>query len=89
MLRARVYTENKNLQALCQIASGYFDSYSVIGCGGVWEGKHEPAVIFEILRDTTLRSMTYAVEDFGHDVKDYNKQEAVLYTIDEVTGGTL
>lgn len=85
MLRARVYTENLRLPELCKIADGYFDGYTVIfNAGGSWKGKHEPAVIFEILEDSTERSLIFAIEDFASDVKDFNQQEAVLYTIEEV-----
>lgn len=75
MKRARIYTENKNLHNLCLIADQYFESYSVIGCGGVWHGKHEPAVIFEVIGADVLE-----VRAFALDVKAYNRQEAVLVT---------
>jgi hypothetical protein len=86
MIRARVYTENKRLVELCQIADGYFKGYTVFGAGGSWKGKHEPSVCFEIIEDTTEKSMTFAVEDFASDIKRFNEQEAVLYTIEEIKG---
>jgi len=83
MIRARIYTENKELHDLCRLVSEFFDSYTVYGGGGVWNGKHEPSITIEIIADSPRMQ---SLEDLCRLIKDFNKQEAVLYTLESIRG---
>lgn len=86
MLRARLYTENKELPDMCQLASLYFLSYTVFGGGGVWNGKHEPSITFEVIENTSKDFMRSRLKALAEDIKSFNKQSAVLFTIEEIEG---
>jgi hypothetical protein len=71
MYKAKIYTKNQNMSQLCTLADAYFGDY-------VFHGGDQN-VMFQFEKDTTEKSMQYAVEDFVADVKELNgKVEYIL-----------
>ncbi len=72
----RIYTEDKpNLAAL---ASGYFDSFTLLKGIGYWKGVPEPCVIIEVIQ--TQGFIAPEVRALAREIKSENHQETVLIT---------
>jgi len=75
----RIYTENKNRSKVEEIASAWFDAYTILEATGYWKGTREPSLILEFLTDkaSTVRVVAQLI-------KGHNVQEAVLVVSSEV-----
>ena len=71
----RIYTEDKS--NLANLTSNYFDGFTILKGIGYWQGEAEPCVIVEIIdsKDKWLTVIALAL-----DIKEANKQQAVLIT---------
>ena len=80
--RYRLYTEDLNRKTLARLFDRHFNSYSVQEQKGVWNGKAEKSLVFEIICDEReALILPYIAED----IKLHNKQEAVLITTEQIT----
>lgn len=85
MKRIRIYTEDKNREAIYRIVSDCFDSFTVFNCTGFWKGQIELSMCVEILVDARKCAVTgipALIKAMCARIKDENEQESVLYTID-------
>lgn len=76
----RIYTENKNLDLVKTILNESFDSYTLIETTGSWNSVEEKGLIIEVVDDIDDPTYLYVAKQ----IKDLNKQEAVLTTTQEV-----
>jgi hypothetical protein len=77
----RLYTEDKNREAIKEIVGQAFDGYSVIPCVGVWKGTEENGLIIEIIADESWAVAT--AQRIGEEIKQANQQEAVLISVQD------
>jgi len=75
----RIYTENKNLEGIKMILNRAFESYTLLEGIGVWKGTEEKSLIIEVLSATPPAYFKIVAED----IKELNKQEAALLTVQE------
>jgi len=70
-----IYTEDK--PNLADLASKHFDGFTILKGVGYWQGEAEPCAVIEIIdsKDKWLTVNTLAL-----DIKEANKQQAVLIT---------
>lgn len=82
MFRYRVYTEAKNEARLNELIGDDFKGYTVLKSLGVYNGKVENALVFEIV--TGDASALSCIKQICNIIREENKQECVLVTRDEV-----
>jgi len=82
MKRYRLYTQDVNRQALRRMFDRHFDSYSIQEQRGVWNGKAEDSLVFEIICSESEGTILPLI---AKDIKLHNKQEAVLITSEPIT----
>jgi len=75
----RIYTENKNLEGIKMILNRAFESYTLLEGIGVWKGTEENSLIIEVLSAIPPAYFKIVAED----IKELNKQEAALLTVQE------
>jgi len=76
----RLYTEDKNREAIKEIVGQHFDGYSLIPCVGVWKGTEENGLIIEVVA-SQLQFPRKACQKIAKAIKGKNTQEAVLMTV--------
>lgn len=81
MKRIRIYTEDKNTFAICQLLNRTFSSYTIFSAMGVWRGVSEESIVIEIIAPPTMGDRVLAICE---EIKAINKQESVLYTIEDI-----
>ena len=69
----RMYTEDVNREGIIEILDKYFTAYNVTETLGRWKGLGEKSLMIEVT-GTDLES----VHDAAREIKEVNKQEAVL-----------
>ena len=69
----RIYTEDKNREAVFQILNGFFDGYTVTTGIGAWKGQQEPSLIIDLFGEGD--NEVYAVAEA---IRLRNGQESVL-----------
>jgi hypothetical protein len=69
----RILTEDTNRDAIVELASRSFDSFSLVPILGYWKGKPESSLAIELDTDQEAK-----VQILAHDIRTANKQEAVL-----------
>ena len=79
MLLNRIYTENKNLDAILKITSTYFEGFTLIRSEGYWKGSWESSLILEIVTESKPEEQK-KIDRLAAAIKAYNKQESVLVT---------
>lgn len=77
MTRYKIYTENKRLPMLRTVIKKYFNAVTETHGIGLWKGKSEKSVVFEIIGPSHLEPKVLAVAGI---FKCENKQTAVLVT---------
>ena len=71
----RIYTENKNQQAIEKIVSKAFEGFTIFKAKGFWRLQEEKSLIIEIEAPGIGRD---AVNKIAKKIKESNKQESVL-----------
>lgn len=77
----RIYTENKNRSQIEQLVNNHFSGFTVYAAIGYWEEEKEKSLIIEVLGNE---------EDYNEiktvcaNIRDYNLQQSVLLTCQEV-----
>jgi hypothetical protein len=77
----RIYTEDKNRQAIKNIVSEKFDGFTLYPCLGYWQGAEEASIVIEII--TTCPAMKDdedKVLRVANKIKLVNEQQAVYIT---------
>jgi len=82
----RLYTEAKNVDRLHELIGEDFKGYTAIKSLGVYNGKVEDSIVFEIVDDSlgTL-SVLAAISEI---IRRENNQECVLVTRNEIESFT-
>lgn len=75
MFKFEIYTEN--LHTLNNTISKYFDGYTLYYGAGVWKGEVEASLIITIIAPAEDAGKVY---ELAAEIKQVNKQEAVLVT---------
>ena len=75
----RIYTENKNKDAINKIVSKSFDAFttyvSTYDGVGFWRGTKERSLIIEVITESKNANK---IKHVAQEIKKENKQEAVL-----------
>jgi len=83
MIRYRIYTELVNYAESMELAKNLLgDSFTVFHAAGVYKGKEEKSLVFEVLLATESDEPMH----FAYRVKKMNQQESVLVTRDTEIG---
>lgn len=78
----RIYTENKNMARVVELASDIFaEGFSVFTGQGYWAGSTEPCLILEVAAEEEQRPIVLALAD---SIKVENKQQCVMVTSADV-----
>ena len=70
----RIFTENKNQNAIEKIVNKYFEGFTLIKSEGYWRLQKENSLIIEIVTDDTDK----LINDLALEIKTVNNQEAIL-----------
>lgn len=81
MFKYEIMTENKNLNMIVKIVSGYFSGFSIVKQLGYWDGKQEQSLNIVIIGNQKDR---HAVDAIARDIKTINKQDCVMILISDV-----
>jgi hypothetical protein len=85
MIKYRIYTEDKNRQAIAANCCNYLTpGYTLFVAAGVWQGIPEKSLVIEFI---TEKRIDLTIISLCTIIKNVNKQEAVLYTMEEVESG--
>lgn len=84
MKRIRIYTEDKNTFAICQLLNRTFSSYTIFSAMGVWRNISEKSICIEIMVYDASDEIGPKIAGICEEIKAINKQESVLYTIGDV-----
>jgi hypothetical protein len=77
----RIYTEDKNREAIEKICSEVFDGFTIIHANGYYKGIKENTIIIEIVVSIPdLRAIKYLADN----IKRLNHQESVLITCNKI-----
>ena len=79
----RIYTEDKNRLWIEATAGNYFSGFTIIKTMGYWKGKPEKSLIIEIIAQNAYEHKAN-INCLCQDIKQFNKQESVLLTCQEV-----
>jgi hypothetical protein len=77
----RVYTEDLNIEFIKKLVSSYFMGFTIIKGEGYWESKAEGSLVIEIIAS---KEKLIEVQAICLDIKVHNKQQSVLFTVQEV-----
>ena len=73
----RIYTENKNIQRIQELADESFEGYTMLEGIGRWERQNEKSLVIEVIGNKS-RMMDASL--IANDIKQVNEQQAVLIT---------
>ena len=79
LIAHRLYTEDRNRQAILQILSKHVQGCTVYLTTGVWEGVAENSLCIELVNTTFP-----VVSTIAQAIKEANNQDAILYTAHEM-----
>jgi hypothetical protein len=80
-MRYRLYTESINRDRLAELFAD-IEGYTVLSGVGVYKGKEERAVVYEVVSNT--RGMLSVLQNIARIIREENKQETVLVTRESV-----
>jgi len=83
MLKYTIHTENKNLRGIKDILNNHlgYVGYTLNECKGAWKGKAEKSLKIEVLADHDLN---VPINSIAEQIRDRNKQDLVLVTVENV-----
>ena len=82
MIKYTLYTED--LPTLDGIISKSFDSYTLVKQVGIWKSTREASIQIIIILDDAISP--FKIMELAKEIKDVNKQQAVLVTEEPVNG---
>ena len=85
MIRYRVYTENKNFDAVIAHAACVIPGFSVFTGTGVWDGQREKCLVIEVIADGDKNDLIRGLAIW---IKNLNSQQAVIVTQETVESHT-
>lgn len=62
--------------------SEYFGGFTIYRTAGYWNAKAEKSVVIEIITDETAAE--YKIRQIALKIRGFNKQDAVMVTLNEV-----
>lgn len=71
----RVYTENKNREAIESAFASSFDAFTIFDAAGYWQGTREASLCIEVIGEAVDR---VKIDRLATWIKYHNKQDAVL-----------
>jgi len=71
----RIYTENKNKDAINKIVSKSFNAFTTYDAIGFWKSTQERSLIIEVITESKNANK---IKHVAQEIKKENKQEAVL-----------
>jgi hypothetical protein len=83
MIKYSIYTENKNIGQIKDTICQYYKGFTIIKTIGYWQGIAEKSLKIEILSEDKERQN---IKEIVRIIKSINNQEAVLLTVEDVTG---
>ena len=89
MIRYRIYTENKNFDAVVEHVASVIPGFSVFTGVGVWQGQREKCLVIEVMADDVVRNKVYdRVCGLATWIKNFNSQQAVIVAQETVESHT-
>jgi hypothetical protein len=73
----RIYTEDKNRQAVEELTRKSFPSFTVFSGKGVWNGNSEPCLVIELILYPEDRG---SVKSLSRQIAEMNRQDYILMT---------
>lgn len=77
----KIYTEDKNINKVKNIISGFFAGFTIYKGNGYWQGINEKSLIIEI---NGSKKDFKKIKTISEKIKKTNKQEAVLLTSQKI-----
>ncbi len=74
MILYRILTENKNKDKIVDLATCYFESFTMLKAQGYWQGQPENSLIIEIV----LPKISLAPYTLASRIKNLNYQQCVM-----------
>lgn len=75
----RIYTEDKNREAILEAADRYLKGWTAFLTIGGWEQHHEPSIVIEyyVSKGSSGWAEGHACVAFAHFIKQINEQQRV------------
>jgi PII-like signaling protein len=77
--RYRIYTENKNRMDIIETVQRFCLGFTVFHAFGFWKGDGEMSIVIEVIDADPKYIASLAMW-----IKEYNNQDAVMVTVDQV-----
>ena len=74
----RVFTEDKNRRGIKRICNRLFNGYTMYPAQGVWKGVPEKSLCIEVSSGGQEGYVALRVKTAAEEIKELNRQEAVL-----------
>lgn len=83
MIKSTIHTENKNLKRVKEILNNHLCNlgYTIVQAEGGYKGKKEKALKIEIVSSHPISEV---LKSIAGQIRDFNKQEVVLVTSENV-----
>lgn len=78
----KIYTENINQSLTEKLISKYLSAYTIYQAKGCWAGSAEQSIVIEYFSSDKREQVT--IVSLCEEIKQLNKQQAVIYTMQEV-----
>lgn len=86
MTKYKIYTENKNIEAIRSMATIVGGNMTLYSVKGVFNFQSEDSLVIEVIGEDSLAQNVFLL---AKQIKLFNKQEAVLVTRESVVGITI
>jgi hypothetical protein len=83
----RIYTENVNPELTKKLIDKYLTGYTIYQACGCWAGVQEQSIVIEYLSRDNREINT--IVSLCEEIKQLNKQQAVIFTVQDVTINTI
>lgn len=71
-----LYTQDVNRPTIEALTAKHFEGFTILPASGYYHGQPEKTVVIQIA--DLNPDVYYQVRQLAHEIKDYNKQEAIL-----------
>jgi len=84
MIKARLYTEHKNRDAIELSVAQHFSAFTIFDAAGYWKGVRENSVCIEVIAPYERCIMRDIFTLIAENINRENDQECCMFTLEEV-----
>jgi hypothetical protein len=84
MIKARLYTEHKNREAIERSFAQHFSNFTIFEAAGYWKGTRENSVCIEVIALYERCIMQDIFTLIAEKINRGNDQECCMFTLEEI-----